>query len=179
MSVETGAGSPVGYTTGDTGEGAPVGPVESAETGSGSPVPEPLLPMTLRQPFATRAQAAAYPFTAAYSEDGGELAEIEASWPTRGPFTVQLRTPAGTLLPTGGCYSGIPEQGSTIYANASATYVRFAMPKAPRGTYDLVVTWADGGTELANALRIVPRSVPTFTRKVLLYAGVGTFMERL
>lgn len=183
MSLETGAGSPVAPLTGDTGEGSPPSVIEGADTGSGSPVlftePAPLLTVRLRQPFATRAQEAAFPYVPAYSEDGGELVEVEASWPTPGPFTVQLRTPAGTLFPTGGCYSGIAQQGSAIYANASQQYIRFAMPKCARGTYDLVVTWADGATELVDAVRVVPRSVPEFTRKVLLYAGVGTFMERL
>lgn len=183
MTIETGAGSPVGPAGGDTGEGAPVAPFSGAESGAGSPVlftvPEPPLLIRMRPAFATREQEAAWPFVAAYSEDGGELAEVESSWPTRGPFTVQLRTPAGTLLPDGGCYSGIPEQGSTLYANASLQFLRFAIPKAPRGTYDLVVTWGDGGTELANAVRIVPSSVPQFTRTILRYAGVGTFMERM
>lgn len=184
MSVETGAGSPVGYTTGEAGEGAPVLPsaIAGAESGSGSPVVRTVdsewLIVRMREPYATAAQAATYPFDPAYSEDGGELAEVESAWPTLGPFTVQLRTPAGTLLPTGGCYSGVPGQGSEIYANASKTFLRFAMPKCPRGTYDLVITWDGGGTELANAVRVVPAMVPEYTRKVLTYAGVGAFMEK-
>lgn len=183
MPIETGSGSPVGYTTGEAGEGSPVWSGVPAESGGGSPVwrtlEEPALLFRLRAPYTTEAEAALFPYEAAYSEDGGELVEVASTWPTFGPFTVQLRTPAGTLFPTGGCYSAVPGHGSEIYANASKEYLRFAMPKCPRGTYDLVITWADGGTEQANAVRVVPRMVPEFTRKVLVYAGVGAFMERL
>ncbi len=181
--METGFGSPVGAAVGETGEGSPVTAYAAVgDTGFGSPVAftedEPWLPMAIRGTFQTQSQFARYGWDPAYSCDGGQLVEVEASWPTRGPFTVYLRDAEDALLPDGGCYSGLQGFGSECYANASQQYLRFAFPKVPVGTYDLVVQWEDGGTELDNALRAVPVMVPAYTRSVLKYAGVGLWMEK-
>lgn len=185
MGLDTGFGSPVGPATGEGGFGSPVSPTYAleGETGFGSPVfyteDEPQLPMVVRGAFQTAADYARYGWDPAYSQDGGALVEVEAVWPSSGPMTAWLRDADGTLYPdANGCRSGVPGQGAALYPNESLRFLRFAFPRVPLGTYDLVVEWDSGGATLTGAVRAVPRSVPAFTRSVLKYAGVGLWMEK-
>jgi len=186
MAIETGFGSPVGPSAGEAGEGSPVSADYAlvGESGEGSPVifteDAPSLPVLVRGAFQTAASYARYGWVAAYSEDGGALVEMEAAWPVHGPYTVWLEAQDGTLYPDAstGCYSGIATHGDACYANASRRFLRFVFPRCPIGTYNIVVQWETGGTTADAALRSVPRMVPAFTRQVLRYAGVGTWMEK-
>ncbi len=174
----TGAGSPIPPV--DAGAGSP----SPGDAGAGSPVllsGEDSLAMSLRIPFASDAQMARSGFEAVYPDDGGTLVEVAATWPTDGPYRVQLRDALGAIVPgvDAGLLSGIPGAQDRIVPNRSRRYLRFVLPKLPHGTYDLLVSWNGGSTELAAALRIINRQVAAFT--VALLTAFGTFpdLERL
>lgn len=158
---------------------------EGGEAGDGSPVtfsaesPEDF-PIALREAFQSDDNFTTFGFDPAYSDDGGQLCEAQAAWPSGGPFRVQLRSQAGVLYPEDdtGCYGGVAALGDEVYANASRRILRFAIPRVPRGTYDLVFTWAGGVVEKATALRVVPRMIPRITDRILRAMAVGTWMER-
>lgn len=185
MPRETGFGSPPDDPDGaETGFGAPVDPdAPDGESGYGEPLiytSADSLGMTLRRAFTGTAENERRGFDPAYAEDGGEIVEVKAAWPISGPYMVKLRDMAGTLYPDGSyARSGVPEQWDQLYANASRDYLRFALPKLPRGVYDLLFAWEGVEIVKEKALRIVARRPRYHTAALLREIGTSTRLERL
>lgn len=187
MAVDTGHASPIPTAgDGETGHASPIPTAGYAsEAGHASPAfypgEGPELPVTIWRAFQSQQNYLTFGFDPAYSEDGGTLIEAHASWPSQGPYLVQLVSPAGDVYPgaTTGCYSGISGQGDAIYVNRSGEIMRFACPRGvPRGTYTLRFTWSEGQIEAADAVRLVPRQVPLATREFLRAPVLGPWLER-
>lgn len=186
MPTETGGGSPIGpEATGEAGGGSPITPISTGETGGGSPLDfsaPPYPPLYFREPYASAAYAERFPFDPAYPEDGGLLCEVQGPWPIAGPYRVRLRDQDGNYYGakyTEGCYGAVLGLGDAIYANASRQFIRFAFPRCPRGTYDLVVDW-DGGAssfESLQAVRSVPRTFLQFAQVLLGAPAYGAYLE--
>ncbi len=176
MSIDAGSGSAVPPL--DSGAGSPT-PGVLGDTGAGSPTAFTALAMVLRRPFS---REAAPDFDPAYPEDGGSLVEVAADWPSGGPFLVRLRDALGNYHPAvdQGCSSAVPGQGDACYANASWRYLRFALPRLRRGTYDLVVSWDEGASYAVkdSALRIVPRRLVAHTSAMLIAIGTHPDLQR-
>lgn len=172
--ADSGAGSPTPGVTGDTGAGSPTQLSSSSDSGGG-PGSGPQLNMALRRPFSTDAEHARHGFDPAYPQDGGQLAEIEAAWPTDGPYAVFLRDADGTAWP---CQSGKLGQGAEIYPNESKEFLRFVVPKLRVGTYDLLVSWSGGSALAAKALRVVARAPTRHTTRQLEDFGTFPALER-
>ncbi len=183
MAVDAGSGSKI--PPNDSGAGSPT-PGISGDTGAGSPTAYssssgPQLGIVPKsKPFGSEEEAARLGNDAAYSEDGGALVELVADWPTAGPFGVRLRDATGALFPGADlpCLAGIPGDGRDVFANASQRYIRFALPKLKRGTYDIIVSWEGGSTVTESALRVVPRQVPMHTTAMLVAFGTSPQLER-
>jgi hypothetical protein len=183
---ETGFGAPVDADAldGEVGFGAPLeGGTSGTDTGVGEPMSFVLadLSMVLRRPFSTDAENRRRGFDAAFAEDGGELVEVRGNWPIVGPYRVQLEDMAGGLWPgaEAGCKAAVPEAGDRVYTNASGEFLRFALPKLPRGVYNLLVTWEGGSAVKPHALRVVGRRVLHHAEVGLQDIGTWPRIERL
>ncbi len=170
---DSGAGSPVPGISGDTGAGSPL--VYSSESGG-----QLTIEVKGPKPFVSEEESARLGVDTAFPEDGGALVELAAAWPTLGPFAIRLRDATGALFPSADlpCLSGIPGAGREAFANASQRYLRFALPKLKRGTYDILIAWEGGSTVKLAALRIVARQIPMHTTAQLVAFGTSPQLER-
>lgn len=147
---DTGYGSP---EIGDAGYGSPwtLGGYEApGDTGYGSPYVEAA--------FVEVFPAGVWP------DDGGVMVALRGDWPASGPYRVRLVDVDGALYPLADyCHGGVPGSGSSIYARGPADAwdeVRFVLPPAPPGLYDVRVEWGVGWSHdvTVPGLRIVHRT---------------------
>jgi hypothetical protein len=77
-----------------------------------------------------------------FRDDGGEIVELRAEWPTVGPFRVRLYDVEGAAVPSDVyLHSGVPGQGALAYANAARDTLRCVLPPAPPGIYTIRIEW--------------------------------------
>lgn len=96
-----------------------------------------------------------------YGDDGAYQVEVLADWPIEGPYRFRLidgndKYPENTFA-----YGGVPGQLYRCYSfTGGVDIIRFALPVAPPGTYDLQIEWGDnfGQKVLVPGLEIVHRN---------------------
>jgi hypothetical protein len=97
-----------------------------------------------------------------YAQHGGELIDVVAqegfSWQDK-TYKIQLISVLDQIFPDDrpGAFGAVEGQGSTLHPLYGNTVLRFAVPRAPLGAYDVLITSEDDQTvRLKKAIRLVP-----------------------
>lgn len=148
--LDTGSGSPStlgGFTAFDAGAGSPTttGAFSSldlgGEHGAGSPSG-----ITAVVPVIAAAELGAY------SDDGGEIVRLTATWGA-GPYYIRLLDGNGDVHPAiGFAWSGVPDRGPACYPLPNGTELTFVLPAVEAAEYIVRVYDNDQGTLYVDSL---------------------------
>ena len=143
--TDRGYGSP--SSPGDLGYGSPTAllGLDAEDLGYGSP---------------TGAVAAFLETGTIYPDDGGEIVIVIGTWDPLDSYTIHLRENGGSVLypPAAdalGAYSCFPGEG--VSCRARGRRLRFALPEAPPGLYDVLISGSLSSATMLAAVTIIYR----------------------
>lgn len=98
-----------------------------------------------------------------FGDDGGYTVRVLGDWPIKGPYRFRLISSGGTEYPaTTYAHSTVPGQSYRCFvAQSGVDEMRFALPVAPPGLYDLRIEWGDNFGQyisLSDKIEIITRN---------------------
>lgn len=119
-----------------------------------------------------------------YAQHGGELIDIVtregSTWPEK-TYKVELISVLDQVFPHDrpGAFGAVEGEGSTLHPLYGNMVLRFAVPRAPLGVYDVLITADDQQTiRLKKAIRLVPSPTSLEVNRYRIFFNPEVYSKR-